>query len=149
MKEVIGLLLCLMISLGTVQAQSNPPIAVVEAFNKLEPEVKNPFWEFREGAIVAMFSHEEGLKKVFFNQEGEWLETRTRLMAPALPKGVKAFVQKLYATTLITYIGKVEQPSQVLYRVETESDDVVSIRLLNESGQLLEEDRIELSLVPR
>ena len=119
------------------------------AFNKLAPEVSNPFWEFREGAVVAMFSHEEGLKKIFFNEEGRWLETRTRLTAPALPEGVKAFVEQLYATTLITYIGKVEQPSQILYRVETESADAVSIKLLNESGRLLEEDRIELSLVPR
>lgn len=149
MKKITCLFIGLFLALGGIQAQDNIPTTVLAAFHELAPEVKSPFWEFREGAFVAMFSHEKGLKKVFFNQDGQWLETRTRLMAPALPKGVKQFVEQLYTTALITYIGEVEQPARTVYRVETESIDTVSIKLLSEGGELLEENQIELSLVPK
>lgn len=149
MKKSTCLFIGLILSLSVVQAQTNTPTAVLDAFSELNPAVDNPFWEFREGSFVAMFSHEEGLKKVFFDQEGEWLETRTRLMAPALPAGVKQFVEELYATKQITYIGKVEQPTRTVYRVESETNSTVSIKLLDQGGELLKEDKIELSLVPQ
>lgn len=149
MKEFTFLLFCLLISNGASQAQNTTPTAVLDAFAKLQPEIKNPFWEVWEGVHVAMFGHEEGLKKVLFDQEGQWLETRTRLMAPDLPKAVRAFVEQLYASALITYIGKVVRPTQTLFRVETESINVISIKLLNERGDLLQENSIELSLIPQ
>lgn len=149
MRRITCLFIALIFSSVALQAQKSTPVAVLNAFAELNPEVNNPFWECREGAFVAMFSHEDGLKKVFFDQDGQWLETRTRLMVPALPKGVKQFVEQLYATRQITYLGKVEQPSRTIYRVETETLNNVSIKLLNEGGEILEEDRIELSLIPR
>lgn len=149
MKKITCLFIGLLVSLTSLHTQEGTPKAVLNAFSKLKPEVSQPFWEFREGAFVAMFAHKEGLKKIFFDQEGKWLETRTRLQAPALPKDVKQYVERLYTTRLITYIGKVEQPTRTSYRIETESASTVSINILSKEGILLEEDTIELSLVPQ
>lgn len=81
-----------------------------------------------------MFLYEEGLKKIFFNEEGCWLEIRICLMVLVFFEGVKVFVEQFYVIILIIYIGKVEQFLQILYRVEIELVDVVFIKLLNESG---------------
>lgn len=131
-----------------LMAQNNTPTLVLNAFSEREPEVANPFWEYREGAHVAMYAHEDGLKKVFFDKEGQWLETRTRQVQDALPKGVKKFIDEHYAAADITYVGEVEQPSRTIYRVESELLSYVVIKLLNKKGDLLQENRIDWSFIP-
>lgn len=147
MKNTMGLLMGLFFSFG-VMAQNTAPTVVLNAFSERAPEVTNPFWEYREGAFVAMYAHEDGLKKVFFDKEGQWLETRTRQVQDALPKGVKNFINEHYAAADITYIGEVEQPSRTIYRVESELLSYVVIKLLNKKGDLLQENRIDWSFIP-
>ncbi|MEZ5043508.1 MAG: PepSY-like domain-containing protein [Saprospiraceae bacterium] len=147
MKNFSFLLMCSFFSLGLF-GQKNTPSAVLEAFQKLEPKVQTPIWEYREGAFVAMFSHVDGLKKVFFNEEGEWLETRTRIAYESLPSGVKRFIDDHYAAANITYIGKVDQHDSTFYRVESELLSSVVIKLLDEQGILLKENRIDWSFIP-
>lgn len=143
----MGLLMGMFLSLG-VTAQNTTPTMVLNAFSERLPEVVNPFWEYREGAFVAMYAHEDGLKKVFFDKEGQWLETRTRQEQDALPKGVKNFINDHYAGADITYVGEVEQPSRTIYRVESELLSYVVIKLLNKKGDLLQENRIDWSFIP-
>ncbi len=147
MKYTMSLLMGLFFSLG-VMAQNTTPVMVLNAFSERAPEVMNPFWEYREGAFVAMYAHEDGLKKVFFDKDGEWLETRTRQVQDALPKGVKNFINEHYAAANITYIGEVEQPSRTIYRVESELLTYVVIKLLSKEGDLLQENRIDWSFIP-
>ncbi len=147
MKYTMGLLMGMFLSLG-VTAQNTTPTMVLNAFSERLPEVANPFWEYREGAFVAMYAHEDGLKKVFFDKEGQWLETRTRQEQDALPKGVKNFINDHYAGADITYVGEVEQPSRTIYRVESELLSYVVIKLLNKKGDLLQENRIDWSFIP-
>jgi len=147
MKYTMSLLMGLFFSLG-VMAQNTTPVMVLNAFSERAPEVMNPFWEYREGAFVAMYAHEDGLKKVFFDKDGEWLETRTRQVQDALPKGVKNFINEHYAAANITYIGEVEQPSRTIYRVESELLTYVVIKLLSKEGDILQENRIDWSFIP-
>lgn len=147
MKNITFLLMSLFLSLNLL-SQNYTPGPVLEAFSELEPNVSSPFWEYREGAYVAMFPHLNGLKKVFFNEEGKWLETRTRLDHDLLPVGVQRFINDHYANADITYIGKVDQPDRSVYRIESEFSKSVVIKLLNEQGDLLNENRIDWSLIP-
>lgn len=147
MKNSIFLLMSLFFSI-TLFGQRPTPITVLEAFSKLEPGVSTPFWEYREGAFVAMYSHMDGLKKIFFNEKGEWLETRTRIDRQSLPVGVKRFIDEHYGEADITYIGKVDQAEHTLYRVESELNTSVVIKLLSEQGVLQKENRIDWSFIP-
>jgi hypothetical protein len=142
MKNVICFLLILS-AIYTSSAQETIPSQVLDAFSEQEPNVQQPFWEHREGAFVAMFSDEDGLKKIFFNDYGVWLETRTRMSQNELPSGVINFIDQHYSGADITYIGKVKKSNGIAYRVESELASAVVIKLLNEEGKLLEEERID------
>jgi hypothetical protein len=132
----------------SVTGQKPIPSTVLEAFSKIEPNQSSPFWEYREGAYVAMFSHVDGLKKMFFNKKGEWIETRTRIQEQYLPLGVKRFINEHYAEADLTYIGRVDQPKNTFYRVESEFSTSVVIKLISEQGVLLKENKYDYSLNP-
>lgn len=137
---MLGLFICIELS-----AQQPTPEPVLEAFAERMPDVATPFWEAREGAFVAMFPHTDGLKKMFFEEDGTWVETRTRLQLASMPIGVQRFVEAHYGEADVTYMGKVEQSNRTTYRVESELDNSIVIKSLNEKGTLLKEDRIELN----
>lgn len=147
MKNGAFLLMSLFFSLSLF-SQKEISSSALAAFSEREPDVSTAFWEYREGAFVAMFSHLDGLKKMFFNEEGKWLETRTRIDRESLPAGVKLFIDEHYAGADITYIGRVDQPTRTTYRVESELMTSVVIKLLNEQGVLLSENRIDWSFIP-
>lgn len=149
MMKNIAFFAALLLSPWALIGQEIIPDAVVEAFGKREPGISNALWEYREGAFVALFKHKDGLKKVFFDKQGVWLETRTRIALDALPEGVKKFINEHYLDAHITYIGEVEQPGiPTLYRVESELATYVVIKLLNEQGVLVKENRIDWSFIP-
>lgn len=142
MKNAICMFLGLFILTNSF-GQEKVPAVVLTAFSDREPFAEDVFWEFREDAFVGMFSDVEGLKKMFFDQTGEWLETRTRIARTALPIRVTAFINQHYGTADITYIGRVDEPKRTLYRIESELASAVVIKLLDEQGTLLDENRIE------
>lgn len=140
------LLSCLFsFTLNISLAQQIAPKSVELAFSERYPTIENPFWEYREGAIVAMFSAYDGLKKVFFHNDGTWLETRTRLGLEDLPTGVSKFVNKNYKNADITFVGKVEHPDGIRYRVESELTSAIVIKLLSAEGKLLNKERIAIN----
>lgn len=148
MKPILFSVL-LLLGASPVVAQLPVPSAVERAFAQSHDYISQPFWEMREGAYVAMFSDEEGLKKVFFETDGTWRETRTRIQEDELPAGVISFIRQHYKAADKTYIGKVESTDGIRYRVESELQDAVVIKLLNAAGELQEEQRIALNNLPR
>jgi hypothetical protein len=129
------------------KSQEPIPTPVETAFSESFPHIEAPFWEKREGAFSAMFADEEGLKKAFFNESGDWLETRIRQDREALPLGVQKFIDDHYQDAYISYMGVVETPDGLHYRVESELSSQIVIKLLTEAGELQEEKRIALSTV--
>ncbi len=125
-------------------AQRTVPEAARGAFGQLYSSIENPFWEYREGANVAMFSDENGLKKVFFDNNGEWLETRTRMKPTDLPSDVFNYLDIHYQDADVTYAGKVNRPDGTFYRVESELPGVIVVKLLNEQGNLVEQENIDI-----
>jgi hypothetical protein len=128
------------------QAQLNIPSAVLAAHQAKYPNQEPAFWELREGAMVAMFQTEGLLYKSFYEPNGEWRESRIRETLTGLPTEVQTYVAENFANANITYAGRVEKNNQTLYRIESELPNGVVIKLLNEKGQLIQEERIKFSL---
>lgn len=124
---------------------TNVPEQVRSAFAKEFPNTENVHWEQRNDNFVATFQSEEGLKKVFYQASGAWLETRTRLSLSELPKEVYQFINSNYHDADVTFAGKVERPDGLVFRIESELPDAVIVKLLNENGVVLEEEKITYS----
>lgn len=144
MKNVIALaVLCLFIIPNLFAQGVIPSLAVQTTFQELHPETERPFWELREGAVVALFKEEGQLVKAFFEHNGKWRETRSRTPLTLLPEAVQYFVRAHFEHADINYLGVVTTPLQKpLYRIESEVHDAVLIKLLNAEGQLVQQDRI-------
>lgn len=145
MKTAIVSALLLVLSFPVALAFSSIPEAVQNSFSNMYPAVKSPFWEIRPEGIVATFRDEEGLKKAFFSEAGEWMETRIRLGLDQLPHGVQLFIKNNYRDAEISFCGKVNTPQGVRYRVESELPDRVLLKNLDAEGQLIDEHAILFS----
>ncbi len=141
MKNVLLIILLLTAPLLAF-AQPQIPNPVLLAFEELHPTIEDPLWEKREGALVATFNDGDGLKKVFFSQDGQWQETRLRIGRASLPEGVDNFINRHYAQADVTFLAKVFRGSDLVYRVESELPGAVVVKELDEHGNLLREDRI-------
>lgn len=145
MKTAIVGAFLLILSLPAASAFSSIPEAVQNSFSKMYPAVKSPFWEIRPEGLVATFRDEEGLKKAFFSEAGEWLETRVRLGLDQMPEGVQDFIKNNYRDAEISFCGKVYTPQGIRYRVESELPDRILLKNLNTEGKLIDEHAILLS----
>lgn len=133
-------LLCVF-SLSAFTQISVPPEAEAH-FANIYPEVENPHWEYREGGISALFTLDDELIKVFYENDGEWRETRTSVSRRSLPQSVVEFISTYYRNGRITYAGQVKTQTEVYYRIESEYLQGMIIKLLTPNGQLLKEERI-------
>lgn len=145
MMKVVLFLACCFMSPNGLTTEPVPGV-VQDAFDKMYPLAIEAFWEKREGALVANFQGEEGLTKVFFDDQGTWLETRIRKDFSEMPAAVQRFVNAYYSTADITFAGKMFRNDEVLYRIESELNAEVVIKLLDENGGLVEENRITLDI---
>lgn len=124
-------------------AQESIPVEVQSALYDFHPTAEDVFWEHREGAIVANFFTSGDLTKVYFDEEGNWLETRARTFIHKMPKPVAAFIHRHYRNAEISYTGEVSWPDgRKAYRVESELPSEIVVKIISESGELLEEKRI-------
>ncbi len=124
-------------------AQESIPPEVQSALYDFHPTAEDVFWEHREGAMVANFFTSGDLTKVFFDEEANWLETRARTSIHEMPKAVAAFIHQHYRNAEISYTGVVSWPDgRKAYRVESELPSEVVVKILSESGKLLDEKRI-------
>lgn len=141
--KVLALIVFLFASI-TVQANDPIPDSVKAAFEQMHPAVNelDVFWEVRKEAIVATFNEDGGLKKAFFAENGQWLETRVRLYASQLPRAVFNHLERSRSNADVTFLAKVLHPGGFLYRIESETFEEVVIELLDRQGALLETRRI-------
>lgn len=147
MKYLCSFFLLTALTLTSVQAQVKAPSQVSQQFEAQYPNAETPHWEYREGAIVAMFQSEGLLTKAFYERDGRWRETRTRIDLSSLPAGVSNFLTTNYQDADITYIGRVETDEKILFRIESEFQNSVIIKILTPAGQLVQEEWINYSLM--
>lgn len=148
MKNLLVSICLLLFSAPSIMANGPIPESVQKTFIQLYPEIESPFWENRHDGIVATFLDNEGLKKAFFQPDGQWVETRIRMSIGQLPAGVSRFIRKNYVDAEITFCGKVYTPKGIWYRVESELPGKVVLKTLDESGALIEEQAILFSTAP-
>ena len=142
--RLLVLMLLLLAGTSSVQANDQIPESVKAAFAQMHPGVSEPdvYWEVRKEAIVATFNEDGGLKKAFFAENGEWLETRVRLYTSQLPRAVFNYLERSRSNADVTFLAKVLHPGGFLYRIESETFEEVVIELLDRQGSLLETKRI-------
>lgn len=128
-------------------ANDNIPENVRTAFEQMFPDVhkQDVFWEVRKDAIVATFNEEGGLKKAFFAEDGEWLETRIRLYTSQLPRAVYRYLEKTHRHSDITFLAKVLHPGGYFYRIESETFEEVVIEFLDRTGALMDTQQIRFT----
>lgn len=142
MKNIIILTVLLLAGPRLSLAQPEVPTSVLLTFDELHPTAEDPLWEQREEIFIAAFNDREGFKKVFFTEQGQWLETRQRISRGALPQGVATFIRQHYAKADITFLAKVLRARALLYRVESELPGEIVVKELDSRGNLLLEKRI-------
>ena len=140
MKYLCSFFLFTVLTLSSVQAQIKAPSPVSQQFERQYPNAETPHWEYREGAIVAMFQSEGLLTKAFYERDGRWRETRTRIDLSTLPTSISNFITTNYQDADITYIGRVETEQKSLFRIESEFQNSVIIKTLTPEGQLVQEE---------
>lgn len=125
-------------------ANDQVPERVKTAFRQMYPNVHEPdvHWEVRKEAIVATFQEDGGLKKAFYAEDGEWLETRVRLYTSQLPRAIYTYLDRYHSHSDITFLAKVLHPGGFLYRIESETFEEVVIELVDRQGKLLDTRRI-------
>lgn len=147
MKYLSFFFLLATLTINSVQGQIQVPTVVSQQFETQFPNATTPHWEYREGAIVAMFQAEGLLTKAFYEKDGQWRETRTRIELAALPAGVGQFIATNYQDAAITYIGRVETNNGNLFRIESEFSNSVVIKTLTPEGKLIQEEWVNYSLM--
>jgi hypothetical protein len=116
------------------------PASVEAAFRKHHPTVQVSLWEVCKEGYAASFNDEEGFKKAMYRADGTWLETRTRILLRDIPADVLREIRRVAGYTHMTYIGSVSTPEGRHYRIESETDREVIIRVFNENGVLKSEE---------
>ena len=122
------------------------PSAIKSIFTQMFPEAEDVLWEKWGREVVAIFRDWKGLKKAFFTEQGIWLETREKLKTHQLPIYVQTTLYESYPNMEVTYAGKIYRPQEIIYRVESESEKSVIVKLFEESGTLISEKVIRFSI---
>lgn len=145
MKNSLFVLVLSLFVLSSITANNGVPLIVRTSFTALYPSIKAPFWEVKNDQVVALFNDQEGMKKVFFQKNGDWMETRHRLSVAQLPTALKDFVEENYATAEITFAGKITSETGSWYRIESEFEDRIVLKDLEASGVLISQEEINFS----
>lgn len=135
-----ALLLLMVIFLAPVRAQSVPE-NVKTASAKKFPGMIEVEWEVANGIYLADFSHEEQYKTAKFDQNGNWLETRTYIEEDDLPASIITTVGNKYEDAYFESIMKVENnKKENFYDLIINSNDDVIFVTANQSGQVIKSE---------
>ncbi len=110
------------------------------AFRQQFPEAEVSLWEVCKEGFAASFNNEEGLHKVLYKADGTWPETRTRILLRDIPADVLREIRSTTGYPVMTYVGKVASPTGKKYRIESETESAVIIRIFDENGAPLSEE---------
>jgi hypothetical protein len=121
------------------------PLKVLTSFRERYPEAEVSLWESGSKGFAATFNDEEGLKKAMFSPEGLWQETSLRILLRDIPTDVLREIRKAVGYVRLTYIGRVESPAGRQYRIESETENAVFIRIFDENGAPLSEESFPFS----
>jgi hypothetical protein len=127
------------------QVPADIPKEVRAAFQQDFPHISVMLWEYGREGYVATFKQAEDLQKAVYSPEGEWKETRTRILLRDLPADLLRQIKLSTGTARITHVARVTCPSGLQYRIESELHDAVVIRVFSESGALLREETFAFS----
>lgn len=144
MKTVIISIVCFF-ALQAVSANDMIPKTVQQKFSGMYPHAQLISWEVLPEGLVATFRDKEGLKKAFYKDTGEWIETRARAGLAQLPQGLNAVLLANHKESEISFITKVYSPRGIRYRVETELPDRILLYLYDSEGRLLESSTLMFS----
>ena len=145
MKNSLIVLSLSLFVLSSISASNGVPPIVKTSFTSLYPSIKAPFWEVKNDKVIALFTDQEGLKKVYFEKNGEWMKTRHRLSVVQLPDALKDFVEENYASADITFAGKITSENGSWYRIESEFEDRIVLKDLEANGVLISQEEINFS----
>lgn len=131
--------------LSTATFATHVPEHIRQAFEKDYPEADAALWELIKEGYAATFQTEEGLKKAIYAEDGQWRETRLRILMRDIPSDVQREIRKVAGFSKSTYIGKVTTLEGRFYRIETETGDSVVVRIFDENGLLVSEEQFAFS----
>jgi hypothetical protein len=119
MKKIIVLLLaCMLISFMGYTQKVTPdkvPAAVLQAFTKKFPAATDVKYELKQNNYDIAF-REKGVRMFAnYNPGGKWLETKTAITEPNLPKEVSAAIAKDFAGFKTSEISTIETPDNPLF----------------------------------
>ncbi len=144
MKTTLISIVCFF-AFQAVLANDVAPKAVQQKFSEMYPDARLISWGALPEGLVATFRDREGLKKAFYKETGEWLETRVRVGLVQLPEALSAAFLTHYQDGAISSIHKVHAPQYVRYQVEIELPDRILLDVYDSEGRLLEKSTILFS----
>lgn len=128
------------------RAQSQEvPLEVQAALRQRYPNAEVALWQSHQKGFAATFNNEEGLQKAIFSPEGLWQETCLRILLRDIPADVFREIRKSVGYVRLTFIGRVESPAGRQYRIESETENAVFIRIFDENGAPLSEESFPFS----
>ncbi len=131
---------------STTVLTAGVPEAVKAAFQKDYPAAEVFLWEQNKEGCIATFRDEEGLKKAIYTDQGQWVETRTRIITRDIPTDVMRNIRKTTGVVRMTYIGRVMTPNGKFYRIESETAEEVVVMIFDENGELTSQETFAFSV---
>lgn len=101
--------------------QKLPNDIVLKSFGEKYPDAKYATWQHMEGSIwEAAFLWGEKERTALFEENGEWLETRSKLPIIKLPKVVLESYESAKTADGLVKIYQLETPNGIYYEFQLE-----------------------------
>lgn len=123
---------------GCNSKKYRPDNSVVKAFNQAYPKAAKIEWEQKSGYEVAEF-HDDGIQKeAWFDKNGKWAMTESKIKYNALPREIRNHFEKsIYGTWKKEDMEKIEQAGmKPIYVIEIEKEGLDTDLYYTEDGNL-------------
>ncbi len=128
MKNYIAICFALatMPAFGQKVNASKVPATAKTYFSKNFPTVTNAKWEIENGSYEANFKEKGNKMSATFDNNGNWMETESKIKVSELPKSVIDYVAKNYADQKIKGAAKLTMAKGVTnYEAEIKGKDLI------------------------
>jgi archaellum component FlaF (FlaF/FlaG flagellin family) len=142
MKTITIIIAILLFSFMVYAQTTEVPNSVMDAFNKLYPQVSEVKWDKEGNNFEASFKEGGTEVSVVLTTEGKLLETETGVDLKDLPKTIASYVQQKYAGFKITETTKiVNSKNNLNYEIEITKDQKKKDLLFDKDGKLIEKKK--------